>query len=150
MGFEKQKVNRRTCNEGGFTLIEILIAISIFMVGILAIGSMQVAALRSNASSMGVTEAINIAQAHMERLQSIRLNPSAPDPLLDEAQNGTANHRDTVVSQGDTYNVTWVTNSRDLDGNGAADSVEATVTVSWGDMRMTRSISIFSIIIAPL
>ena len=44
-------------NQEGFTLIEILIAVTIFAIGMLAVGSMQVSGIRGNATAQGITGA---------------------------------------------------------------------------------------------
>lgn len=55
----------------GFTLIEVLIAIAIFSIGILAVANMQVRALNSTTFSRKVTEAMELASAHAEYLQGL-------------------------------------------------------------------------------
>ncbi|CAB5100424.1 hypothetical protein D3OALGA1CA_3288 [Olavius algarvensis associated proteobacterium Delta 3] len=72
-------------NEGGFTLLEVIIAISIFMVGLLAIGSMQTRALLGNSFSRDVTEAVNIAMRTAEDLMAIRWDTASKDTRLDPA-----------------------------------------------------------------
>jgi len=55
----------------GFTLIEVLIAMVIFLIGFLAVGSMQISAVNSNASSRIRTEASVIAAQHAERILAL-------------------------------------------------------------------------------
>ena len=52
----------------GFTLIEVLVAMAIFSIGILAVGSMQLAATRGSSSARLSTEAVTIAQDRAEML----------------------------------------------------------------------------------
>jgi prepilin-type N-terminal cleavage/methylation domain-containing protein len=52
----------------GFTLIEILIAISILSIGLLAVASMQVSAIRGNSHARHVTEGVTLAQDKLEEL----------------------------------------------------------------------------------
>ena len=47
--------NRLTCNHG-YTLIEVMIAMAVFAIGILAIFSMQITSTGSNALARGLTE----------------------------------------------------------------------------------------------
>jgi len=61
---------RRNQQEGGFTLLEVLIATSIFMVGMLAIGSMQTRALLTNSKTRDITQAVNIAMRTAEDLMA--------------------------------------------------------------------------------
>lgn len=55
----------------GFTLIETLIAIAIFSIGILAVAGMQVRALNSTTYSRKATEAMELGSAHVEYLQGL-------------------------------------------------------------------------------
>lgn len=54
--------------EGGFTLIEVILAISLLMVGLLAVASMQVSAIRGNAHANRMTEATTLVQHRIEAL----------------------------------------------------------------------------------
>jgi prepilin-type N-terminal cleavage/methylation domain-containing protein len=55
----------------GFTLIEVLIAIAIFSIGILAVASLQTSALNQTRSSRITTECLTLATQHAERLKSL-------------------------------------------------------------------------------
>jgi prepilin-type N-terminal cleavage/methylation domain-containing protein len=55
----------------GFTLVEIMIAMAIFSVGFLAVGSMQISAINANASSRLRTEATALASELSERLMML-------------------------------------------------------------------------------
>jgi type IV pilus modification protein PilV len=65
----------------GFTLIEVLIAMAIFAIGILAVTSMQMHSINQNASARMQTEATTLAVDWMERLLSLPYE----DAWLDEA-----------------------------------------------------------------
>ena len=54
--------------EGGFTLIEVMVAIAILSFGILAVGTMQTSAMRSNFRGYHLTEATTLAQDRIEYL----------------------------------------------------------------------------------
>jgi len=73
-------MERISTDEQGFTLIEILIAITVFAIGILAVGKMQITAIQGNSRANHLTEAATIAQSKMEELISLNYN----DPLLDD------------------------------------------------------------------
>jgi prepilin-type N-terminal cleavage/methylation domain-containing protein len=68
-------------NSRGFTLIEVLIAMAIFAIGILAVTTMQMRSINQNASARMQTEATTLAVDWMERLLSLPYE----DPWLDEA-----------------------------------------------------------------
>ncbi|MDD2542042.1 MAG: prepilin-type N-terminal cleavage/methylation domain-containing protein [Desulfuromonadaceae bacterium] len=60
----------RQLNEKGFTLVELLVALTLMSIGILAVVQMQVVALRSNTIAQKLTVATNIAQEVMDDIQS--------------------------------------------------------------------------------
>ena len=57
--------------EGGFTIIEVLIAIAIFAIGMLAIASMQIGATQGTTTARINTELSTFASDQMERLASL-------------------------------------------------------------------------------
>jgi type IV pilus modification protein PilV len=58
----KEKKNR----ESGFTLIEVLVAIVILMFGLLAVGTMQISAMRGNFMGGNTSIALSLASQKME------------------------------------------------------------------------------------
>ena len=60
--------NKTLGNQKGFTMIEILIAITIFAVGMLAVASMQVSGIHGNATANGLTGASAWAADRLEAL----------------------------------------------------------------------------------
>ena len=83
-------------NSGGFTLIEVLLAITIFAVGILAIAGMQIRSINLNSAARMQTEATTAAVDCMERLLSLPYE----HPDLDESSG-------TQQSQVGPYTVFW-------------------------------------------
>lgn len=71
----------------GFTLIEILLAMAIFSIGILAVGSMQISGINNNASARMRTEATVLASEMVEELMSLE---DYNDPLLDDDTHSAA------------------------------------------------------------
>jgi len=72
---DKMKVPRRLDrtpsygrDDKGFTLVEVLIGISILTIGLLALASMQVSAIRGNSISDKTTTALALAEGKMEEL----------------------------------------------------------------------------------
>ncbi|OIP47614.1 MAG: hypothetical protein AUK28_05800 [Desulfobacterales bacterium CG2_30_60_27] len=55
-------------NAAGFTLMEVLMAVTVFAIGILAAASMQVAAIRTNATARVISEATVVAARQQEVL----------------------------------------------------------------------------------
>ncbi len=88
-------------NEHGFTLIEVLIAMAIFSIGILGVAAMQTTAANGNSSARRVTNIANVAADYVERLISLPYNDLA---------NGNDN-------TGTEYSVNWtVTDDTPLTG----------------------------------
>ncbi|GAI06307.1 unnamed protein product [marine sediment metagenome] len=95
--FTKQathKIKTKRDNRG-FTLIEVLIAMAIFSIGILAIGSMQVTSINSNARARMHTEGYTWVGNRIERLTTL----SYDDDDLTDGDHGP-------VAEG-TYAISW-------------------------------------------
>jgi type IV pilus assembly protein PilV len=95
-----QRVRKKGCQKG-FTLLELLIAISLLAIGLLAVATMQVTAINANAIANRHTTVATLAQEVMEDILSWN-----PDPTK-EARFG-----------GDTADVVY-----DLDPNTAGDAI---------------------------
>jgi type IV pilus assembly protein PilV len=108
---------RRSGPEQGFTVLEVLIALSILLIGILGLLSMQLSSMRAAAFSRHATEATAIASDTMESLRTVALDSlvySAPHPV--DAQG--------IDDDDGAYTVTWGPII-----NGSETSI--TVTVTW-------------------
>jgi len=70
MYFKQLIKNRQEKSSQGFTLIEVLIALCIFSIGILAVATMQISAINGNSSARRRTEAVTLAMDRMERIIS--------------------------------------------------------------------------------
>ena len=57
--------------EEGFTLIEILIAITVLAFGLMAVASMQVTAIRTNSIASGMSQGLTLVQAKTEELMNL-------------------------------------------------------------------------------
>ena len=68
MFINKRIKGKKISDSKGFTLIEVLVAMAIFSIGILAVGSMQLSATRGSSSARLSTEVATIAQARAETL----------------------------------------------------------------------------------
>lgn len=92
---KKDHTNKTLSNKNrGFSLIEVLIAMAIFSIGILAVGSMQLSTSRNNTRGNITTQATMLARQKIEELKN-----------LDRSDLGTADGNDTVG----IYERNWVT-----------------------------------------
>jgi prepilin-type N-terminal cleavage/methylation domain-containing protein len=105
-------------NSNGFTLVEVMIAMAIFVIGFLAVGSMQIAAIKGNGGAREATEAATLATKQLESLITLPYDSiTAGGP----------------VTQG-AYNISW-----DVANDTPLPNVKTiTVTVNWLD-RGSRS-----------
>ena len=119
-------------NSNGFTLIEIVVALAFFAIGMLAIASIQVSATTGNARSRFATEAATLAQDQVERLMLLDYDPSAPAPEFDAANNGSRAYGD----QTGRYLVDWTVSAPDTPVN---NSVSVMVSVNWTEGGKARA-----------
>ena len=99
----------------GFTLIEVLIALTIFAVGLLALAAMQTSAIRMNSTGNQLTELSTLGIDRLENLMSLPYS----DPLL---ANGTRNDPAPPLGFTVTYNI--------LQNNPTPNTKTITLTVS--------------------
>jgi prepilin-type N-terminal cleavage/methylation domain-containing protein len=62
---------RPTTRHGGFTILEVMIAISILAIGLLAVFSTQSRSMRANNNANRLTEGMTLAQDKMEELLAL-------------------------------------------------------------------------------
>ena len=94
-------------NQTGFTLIEALIAIAIFSIGLMAVGFLQANALRDTGEIARKTQALAIAAAHTDWLKSLPFYTNVPAQTFSAAlTQGT--HNQAAPPPNDTlYTVHW-------------------------------------------
>ena len=135
-------------NKDGFTLFEVLVAISILSIAMLAIASMQYSVVNGNITGRQFTSALEIARGQMELLKN---EDVATSPLLSSTSTG-ANANNPIDG---VYTCTWTVNdfSFDSDADGIDDTVSmftrrVIVTVSWikpGSRGGSRSVRLASL-----
>ena len=111
--------------EDGFTLIEVLIAITIFAVGLLAVAGMQTSAIRMNSTAGKLT---NLSTWGMDKIEELSALPYS-DPLLDSAGNP---HQELL----EDYTISWIV----IDNNPVTNTKNITVTVTGQGKRADISI----------
>jgi prepilin-type N-terminal cleavage/methylation domain-containing protein len=127
--------------ECGFTLLEVIFAISILTIGILAVATMQLSSIRGNDFARSVTEVSTWAGDQLEKLLALPYNDAS---LNDSDGDGAAGLNDATAATADygpvtqgKYTVFW---------NVAVDHVASntktiTVIVTWTDRGVQRSVS---------
>jgi type IV pilus assembly protein PilV len=112
--------------ESGFTLIEVLVAITIFAVGLLAVAVLQTSAIKMNSTSGKLTNLSTLAMDQIEKLSALPYADPSFDPAGNPYQNTLGNYtisysvtpnspmlnimtiQVTVTGRGKTENITFL------------------------------------------
>jgi len=100
--------------EKGFTILEIVIGVSIFLVGMLGVAALEISAIRAEAFSIRLTEATLLARSTFEELMSAPYSDARLDATTFDS---------TVAAEVDTFNETDPT---DPDSKNNIDPADAT------------------------
>jgi type IV pilus modification protein PilV len=105
-------------NSGGFTLIEVMIALVIFSFGILGLYAMQISSVNGNSAARKRTEAVSWAANQMEI-------------LLETPYASIGNNQ---ITRG-IYTIQWTAPEIDINNDGANDAKNIQINVTWSDSR---------------
>ena len=122
-------------NSKGFTLIEVLIALVILSVSLLALASLTAVTTKNNAFGSHVTEAATFAQDKLEEFRALR--PQTP-PTGDIPEGPGTDPAAKTGSTGISYVRNW-----NVVTNGNIRTI--TITVNWNDQG-NRSMSLVSVL----
>ena len=118
----------------GFTLIEALIAMTIFAIGILAVGSMQLSTSKNNTTGNMTTQATMLAKSTLEMLKNQDIDSAA----LAVGDYVDSTPVDANGNPGGIYSRNWR-----IDPLGAS-SRRVSVTVEWTKFGSTRRVMVRS------
>lgn len=109
-------------SSAGFTLIEVIIALAILTIGILAVNAMQTVSVRGNATASGITTSANWAADRIEQINGAAYDDAlvndtdadgtSQDPNLDSVDDSGGNFglddaKPTVAADITTADHTW-------------------------------------------
>jgi type IV pilus assembly protein PilV len=127
--------------ECGFTLLEVILAISILTIGILAVASMQLSSIRGNDFARSVTEVSTWGGDQLEKLLALPYNDAN---LNDTDGDGAAGLHDATAATADygpitqgEYTVFWNVAANHV----ATNTKTITIIVTWTDRGVHRSAS---------
>ena len=110
---------KRLSNQKGFTLLELLIALTILAIGLLGLAGLHIAAIQGNVSGFKISTATAVSQERIEELKAIDTS---------SASLSAGDHADgNVVIQGITYNRSYTIQ----DNTPIQDTSTLILTVSW-------------------
>ena len=107
----KQNTRAGIGNNKGFSLIEVVIAVSIFSIGILAVASMQIAAINGNKVARKNTKAVTWSCDRADRLLSLPYTDVVTYTPASQDSDGIDNNENGVIDEaGETGQITisWV------------------------------------------
>lgn len=122
-------------NQKGFSLLELLIALTVLTIGLLGLAGLHIAAIQGNVSGFKISTATAVAQERIEELKALDASAAA---LTTGAHSDDGNQ----VVQGITYNRSYTIQ----DNTPVSGTSTLTLTITWVEPRtgVTRNTSVFT------
>jgi type IV pilus assembly protein PilV len=111
---------KETGSNAGFSLIEVLIGLSILAIGLLAVAALQISANLSSRSSADITQASALASGQMEEIMNLPFLHGTLDPASNPHAKSSGK-----------YLIQWQVTNTDLNSDGVLESKTVDLTVSW-------------------
>ena len=145
---ELQRYFRFPEQDKGFSLIEILVSITLIAVGVLGFALNPVGVIQGNYISRNVTIAYNLAQDKMEQIQALATDspicPSAKLPNCSDSE-GPINFQGMSGLPGAIFERSWVITP----GTPEAGLSTIEVTLSWSAYQVPRQFTVSTILFTP-
>jgi type IV pilus assembly protein PilV len=136
--FADESKSKLIGNQDGLTLIETLIALAIFSIGILGVAQLQLWNIKNNTTGNITTQATMLARAKIEELKNVDDVTTLPGGTTSDPDN-PLNPDGTT---GGIFNREWTVNGA---GVGGLPAREIQVTVSWNRRGQNRSVVLSTI-----
>lgn len=149
VGIFKFRLNKASKGKRlGFTLLEVLIAMTVASIGLLSMASLQCAAVKGNTAGCRYTQATFLAQNMLERLKDGNIVESGTFGFMDMSQtkagvvltSGMQNGIDEESNKGGPFNLSWQIYTY------SEWSRKLEVSVTWNSiLGVVRNVRLFSI-----
>jgi type IV pilus assembly protein PilV len=123
----------------GFSIIEILIGLTVFAIGILALAKVQIVSMKGNTNSRQMTEASFLATSRMENLRRLPFASLVDDGAGTlNSTGGDADGSEQLNVTGEAYQVSWNIE----DDNPVAEMKMIRVIVDWQEGGSQKTVTL--------
>lgn len=135
----RRRTEGRLADNAGFSFIDLMLAMVVLTIGVLAMMDLQVIATRSNTSSQGTAAALTVAEAKIEEIKDkvfTSVVSEAPTPV--------------TVQINLTKQITFTRQVTVTNDTPIAGSKTVTVIVTWSDAKGAHTVPMATVVAAPL